>query len=217
LTWRTFLARVSRASPFPTAPDERCGAFATAPGSEGLGGVLLHVGENQSLELAGFQALVVGCRYGVLGGFAVLFGRGAWRGCGGGEVQRSGRRRAPSRPPRWRRTSPVCSSRARVLLAVERPRPPVAARSAAVASALQAQDQALARELAADTPTTPDTAALTQSPTSSPTSSPTATPTRPRRCCASSSPTCASTAAAKSCPPTGSARPWFAHRQVQWS
>ena len=57
----------------------------------------------------------------------------------------------------------------------------------------------------------------TRSPTSSPTSSPTATPTKPRRCYASSSPTCTSTAATKSCPPTASAHPWFAHRQVQWS
>lgn len=44
----------------------------------------------------------------------------------------------------------------------------------------------------------------TPSSTSSPTSSPPATLTKPRPCCASSSPTCASTAAAESCPPIAS-------------
>ena len=57
----------------------------------------------------------------------------------------------------------------------------------------------------------------TPSLTSSITSSNTASPTKPRHCCASSSPSCASTAATRSCPPTASAHPWFAHRQVQWS
>jgi hypothetical protein len=38
-----------------------------------------------------------------------------------------------------------------------------------------------------------------------------------KRCYVSSSPTCASTATKKSCPPTASAHPWFAHRQVQWN
>jgi site-specific DNA recombinase len=57
----------------------------------------------------------------------------------------------------------------------------------------------------------------TPSPTNSITSSPTVSPSKPRRYSESSSPTCASTAARKSCPPTASALPWFAHRQVQWT
>jgi site-specific DNA recombinase len=57
----------------------------------------------------------------------------------------------------------------------------------------------------------------TPSLTSSITSSPTASPSKPRPCSQSSSPTCASTAGRKSCPPTASAHPRFARRQVQWS
>ncbi len=53
--------------------------------------------------------------------------------------------------------------------------------------------------------------------TSSITSSPTASLSKPRRYSESSSPTCASTAARKSCPPIASAHPWFARRQVQRS
>lgn len=55
------------------------------------------------------------------------------------------------------------------------------------------------------------------SPISSITSSLTASPSKPRPCSQSSSPTCGSTAGRKSYPPTESAHPWFARRQVQWS
>jgi hypothetical protein len=82
---------------------------------------------------------------------------------------------------------------------------------------LRGQDQALARDLAADTPTTPDTAALNAVADHLGQVIETATPTKPKHCCASSSPSYASTAATRSCPPTASAHPWFAHRQVQWS
>jgi hypothetical protein len=73
---------------------------------------------------------------------------------------------------------------------------------------------------ATSTPTRPRPRTLppsTPSPISSAKSSRRATPTKPKPCCASSSPSCASTAATRSCPPTASAHPWFAHRQVQWS
>ena len=56
-----------------------------------------------------------------------------------------------------------------------------------------------------------------RSPTSSSTRSPTASPSKPRPCSQSSSPTCESTAGRKFYPPTVSAHPWFARRQVQWS
>jgi site-specific DNA recombinase len=64
-------------------------------------------------------------------------------------------------------------------------------------------------------PPTPQRSML--SPTISAKSSRRATPTKLERCCASSLPSYASTAATRSCPPTASAHPWFAHRQVQWS
>jgi hypothetical protein len=57
----------------------------------------------------------------------------------------------------------------------------------------------------------------TRSLTNSPASSARATPPKPGRCYASSSLSCASTAAAKSCPPTASPHPRFARRTVQWA
>ncbi len=64
-------------------------------------------------------------------------------------------------------------------------------------------------------PPTPQRSML--SPINSAESSRRVTPTEPKHYCASSSPSYASTAATRSCPPTASAHPWFAHRQVQWS
>jgi site-specific DNA recombinase len=83
--------------------------------------------------------------------------------------------------------------------------------------ALQAQDQALARELAADAPTTPDTAALHAVADHLAHVIATGDTDQTKALLRTSSPTCASTAARKSCPPTASAHPWFARRQVQWS
>jgi len=63
----------------------------------------------------------------------------------------------------------------------------------------------------------PTLPSCTPPPTPSKTRSAKATPNTPRRSCASSSKSCASTPAPRSCPPTASPRPWFARRPVQWA
>jgi hypothetical protein len=83
--------------------------------------------------------------------------------------------------------------------------------------ALQGQDQALAHELPQARPPHRTRRPSKPSLTSSITSSPTASPSKPRPCSQSSLPSCESTAARKSYPPTASAHPWFARRQEKWS
>ncbi|HZV72656.1 MAG TPA: recombinase family protein [Conexibacter sp.] len=82
---------------------------------------------------------------------------------------------------------------------------------------LKDQDQQLAHELAAEAPHAPDTAELHATANALEDAIRAGNPNTPKRSCASSSPSCASTPAPRSFPPTGSSRPWFARRPVQWA
>jgi site-specific DNA recombinase len=87
---------------------------------------------------------------------------------------------------------------------------------------LRAQQAELADNGTDEAAHAPTTADLARPPANSKPSSPTASPSGPRCCCASSSPSCASTAGTTSSPPTASSRPTaptrpgFAQRPKKW-